>query len=239
MHLAMVLAVKYTVYIYHSGGESDKDLIRLLEKQCSQFLTVKVLLEYDFYIDNEHLAFKFHYNLKKMRKNSSSIFLISRNFLNRAWCSQYKNDILEFMLEPKTLLLLMNDTSIKLLRTYSTQLLQTNITKIPAGELYTYTNHTLEDCFMKHLLTTKKDTGQGEYCVQIGKHIKDHSTCNMKELTEDFTKKNKIFDAEEETRKRKLLEETKVEDTQKRTKKKNKKKRSNQINQGSLTLAAR
>ena len=235
----MVLSATYTVYIYHCGDESDADLIRLLEKQCSKFLTVKVLLEYDFYNNNEHLAFKFYYNLKKMRKNSSSIFLISRNFLNRAWCSQYKNDILEFMLEPKTLLLLMNDTSKKLLRIYSTQLLQTKITKIPAGELYTYTNHTLEDCFTKHLLTTKKETVQSEYCIQIGKHIKDHSTCNMKELTEDFTQKNKIFDAEEETRKRKLLEETKAEEKQKKTKKKNKKKRSNQIIDGSLTLAAR
>ena len=234
----MVHAI-YTVYIYHRGGESDTDLIRLLEKQCSSFWKVKVLLEYDFYIENEHLAFKLHYNLEKMRKNSPSIFLISRNFLNRVWCSQYKNDILEFMLEPKTLLLLMNDTSKKLLRTYSTQLLQKNITELPAGELYTYTAETLEECFMKHLLTDKKETLQGKYCVQTGKHMKDNATCNMKELAEDFTRKNKIFETEDETRKRKFLEETKVEEKQKRTKKKNKKKRSNQINDGSLTLAAR
>ena len=234
----MVHAI-YTVYIYHLGGESDKDLIRLLEKQCSRFWKVKVLLECDFYIDNEHLALKLYYNLEKMRKNNPSIFLISRNFLNRVWCSQYKNDILEFMLEPKTLLLLMNDTSKKLLRTYSTQFLQKNITALPAGELYTYTVETLEDCFMKHLLTDKKETQQGKYCVQRGKHIEDHVTSNMKKLAEDFTRKNKIFETEEETRKRKLLEETKVEEKQKRTKKKNKKRRSNQINDGSLTLAAR
>ena len=234
----MVLAV-YTAYIFHGGGEPDTDLIRLLEKLCSSFLKVKVLLEYDFYIDNEHLAFKLHYNLEKMRKNNPSIFLISRNFLNRAWCSQYKSDILEFMMEPKTLLFLMNDTSKKLLRTYSTQLLQKNITKISAGEIYTYTAETLEDCFIKHLLTIKKETPQGKYCVQAGKHVKDHVTCSMKELTEDFTRKNKIFESEEETRKRKFLEETKVEEKQKKTKKKNKKKRSNQIIDGSVTLAAR
>ena len=222
---AMVFVI-FTIYIFHCGSKTDLDFIKYLENQCPKFVAAKVLLEYDFYNNMEHLAFKVLYNLKKTRKNSPSIFLISRTFLDSVWGSQYKNDILKFMLEQQTLNLLMNDVSEKLLRIYSSQLLQKNITKLAVSELYEYTVDTLELYFIKNLLTVEKEKPHGKYCVQNNK-----LEFEMKDLIEDFKEKTKIFESQEEitVRKRKLqLEETKLEEKQRKTKKKTKKRKGNQ-----------
>lgn len=221
---AMIFAI-FTIYIFHCGGKLDLDFIKYLENQCLNFAMSKVLLEHDFYDNMEHLAFKVLYNLKKMRKNSPCIFLISKTFLDSIWGTQYKNDILKFMLDQQTLILLMNDISENRLRIYSTQLLQKNITKLAVSELYEYTVDTLELYFIKNLLTVEKEKPHGKYCIQNKK-----LEFEMKEFIEDFREKTKICENQEEitVRKRKLQsEEIKVEEKPK-TKKKTKKRKSNQ-----------
>ena len=231
---AMIFAI-FTIYIFHCGGKLDLDFIKYLESQCLNFVVSKVILESDFY-DNTDLAFKVIYNLKKMRKNSPCIFLISKTFLDSIWGTQYKNDILKFMLAQQTLILLMNDISEDRLRIYSTQLLQKNITKLAVSELYEYTVDTLELYFIKKLLTVEKEKPHGKYCIQNKK-----LEFEMKEFIEDFREKTKICETQEEitVRKRKLqTEEIKVEEKTK-IKKKTKKRKGKQgrITSGSNHVA--
>ena len=226
---------KSTIYIYHCGGKVALNFIKYLESKCPNFKVAAVLLEYDFYNNTEHLAFKVLYNLKKMRKHSPSIFLISRTFLDSIWETQYKNDILGFMLEQQTLILLLNDVSENRLRLYSTQLLQKTVTRLPVSELYEYTVETLELCFIKYLLTVEREKPHGKYCQQNEK-----LEFEMKGFIEDFNKKTKISDSQDgiTVRKRKIeSEETKVGEIQKRTKKKTKKKKRSCIQNCSTDVA--
>ena len=219
---AMVIVI-FTIYILHCGAKRDWDFINYLENKCPSFTKLgKILLEYDFYNNVEHLAYKTLYNLSKMRKNNPSIFLISKTFLDGIWTSQYKDKILEFMLEPQTLLLLMDDVSERVLKLYSAQLLQKNVSKVPLSELYTYTLDTLELYLIKTLLTQQKEKPQGKFCVQTNK-----LEFGMNELIKDFAVKTKISETQEDiaVRKRKLNpEETKIEEKPKKTKKRTKKK---------------
>ena len=225
---AMVIVI-FTIYIFHCGAKRDLDFINYLEKLCPSFEKMgKVLLEYDFYNNAEHLAYKVLYNLSKMRKNNPSIFLISKTFLDCIWTSQYKDNILEFMLEPQTLLLFMDDVSERVLKIYSAQLLQKNVTKVPLSELYTYTLETLELYLIKTLLTQQREKPQGKFCVQTNKF-----EFGMNELIKDFAIKTKISETQEDiaVRKRKLNpEETKIEEKPKKTKKRTKKKGGNKTN---------
>ena len=222
---AMVIVI-FTIYIFHCGTKRDSDFINYLGKLCPSFTKVgKVLLEYDFYNNVEHLAYKTLYNLSKMRKNNPSIFLISRTFLDGIWTSQYKDNILEFMLEPQTLLLLMDDVSEKVLKLYSAQLLQKKVSKVPLSELYTYTLETLELYFIKTLLTQQKEKPQGKFCVQTNR-----LEFGMNELIKDFALKTNISETQEDiaVRKRKLNpEDIKIEEKTKKTKKRTKKKGGN------------
>ena len=112
--------------------------------------------------------------------------MVSTALLDTVWRTQYKKDILEFMLKPKTLIVLIN-VSEECVRMYSTQLLQKNVTKRSVSAIFSSTPEDLELYITDHLLAEVNEKPQVPYCIQNEKLIRV-----MNKLPEDAIQRNEI-----------------------------------------------
>ena len=155
-------SVTSRVQVFHFGSRQDLDLVEDLKKKCAKFCKGKISLEFNQFNNSEQLLS----NLKNMNENNPTIFLVSRALLDPVWRSQYKKDILQFMLKPKTLIVFMNDFSEECIRGYSTQLLQKNVTKRSVWAIFSSTPEDLELYFTDHLLAEVNEKPLVPYCIQ-------------------------------------------------------------------------
>ena len=176
-------SVTYLVQVFHFGSWQDFDLIEDLKKKCAKFCKKKISFECNQFNNSEQLLS----DLKNMSENSPNIFLVSRVLLDNVWCTQFKNDILKFMLKSKTFIVFMNDVSERVIRMYSTQLLQKNVTKRSASAIFSSTPEDFELYFTVHLLAEVNEKPQVPYCMQNEKLIPV-----MKKLQEDTVQRNEI-----------------------------------------------
>ena len=112
-------SVTSAVQVFHSGSREDFDIVKDLKKKCAKFCKKQISLEYNQFDNSEQWLS----NMTNMNENNPTMFLVSRALLDTVWCTQYKKDILEFMLKPKTLIVFMNVRE-ECVRMYSTELLQ-------------------------------------------------------------------------------------------------------------------
>ena len=121
-----------------------------------------------------------------MNEDNPTMILVSRALLDTVWRTQYKKNILEFMLKPKTLIVFMNVPE-ECVRMYSTELLQKNVTKRSASAIFSSTPEDLELYFTNHLLAEVNEKAQVPYCIQNEKLIPV-----MNKFPEDLGQKNEI-----------------------------------------------
>ena len=157
----MMASVTSLVQIFHFGSRQEFDLMEALKKKCAKFCKKKISLEFNQFNNSEQLLS----NLKS-NENNPTIFLVSKALLDPVWRTQYKKDILEFMLKPKTLIVFMNDFSENCIRGYSTQLLQKNVTKRSVSAIFSSTPGDLELYFTDHLLAEVNEKPLVPYCIQ-------------------------------------------------------------------------
>ena len=170
------------VQVFHFGSRQDFDLIEDLKKKFAKFCKKKISLEYSQFNNSEQWLS----NLTNMNQNNPTIFLVSRALLDTVWRTQYKKYILEFMLKPKTLIVLMN-VSEECVRMYSTDLLQKNVTKRSASAIFFSTPEDFELYFTVHLLAEVNEKPEVPYCIQNEKLIPV-----MNKLPEDPVQKNEF-----------------------------------------------
>ena len=175
-------SVTSAVQVFHSGSREDFDIVKDLNKKCAKFCKKQISLEYNQFDNSEQWLS----NLTNMNENNPTMFLVSRALLDTVWCTQYKKDILEFMLKPKTLIVFMNVRE-ECVRMYSTELLQKNVTKRSASAIFSSTPEDLELYFTYHLLAEVNEKAQVPYCIQNVKLIPV-----MNKFPEDLGQKNEI-----------------------------------------------
>ena len=182
------------VQVFHFGSRQDFDLIEDLKKKFAKFCKKKISLEYSQFNNSEQWLS----NLTNMNQNNPTIFLVSRALLDTVWRTQYKKDILEFMLKPKTQIVLMN-VSEECVRMYSTQLLQKNVTKRSASAIFLSTPEDFELYFTVHLLAEVNEKPEVPYCIQNEKLIPV-----MNKLPEDPVQKNEFSGKREQDNVRRM-----------------------------------
>lgn len=183
MHRNFAMAsVTSAVQVFHSGSREDFDIVKDLKKKCAKFCKKQISLEYNQFDNSEQWLS----NLTNMNENNPTMFLVSRALLDTVWCTQYKKDILEFMLKPKTLIVFMNVRE-ECVRMYSTELLQKNVTKRSASAIFSSTPEDLELYFTNHLLAEVNEKAQVPYCIQNEKLIPV-----MNKFPKDLGQKNEI-----------------------------------------------
>ena len=175
-------SVTSAVQVFHSGSREDFDIVMDLKKKCAKFCKKQISLEYNQFDNWEQWLSR----LTNMNENNPTMFLVSRALLDTVWCTQYKKDILEFMLKPKTLIVFMNVRE-ECVRMYSTELLQKNVTKRSASAIFSSTPEDLELYFTYHLLAEVNEKAQVPYCIQNEKLIPV-----MNKFPEDLGQKNEI-----------------------------------------------
>ena len=206
MHRNFAMAsVTSAVQVFHSGSREDFVIVKDLERKCAKFCKKQISLEYNQFDNWEQWLSR----LTNMNENNPTMFLVSRALLDTVWCTQYKKDILEFMLKPKTLIVFMNVPE-ECVRMYSTELLQKNVTKRSASAIFSSTPEDLELYFTNKLLAEVNEKAQVPYCIQNEKLIPV-----MNKFPEDLGQKKRNFG---KSRRRQCSENEKF---YKETKKKN------------------
>ena len=175
-------SVTSLVQVFHFGSRQDFDLVKDLKKKCAKFCKKQISLEYNQFDNLEQWLS----NLTNMNEDNPTMILVSRALLDTVWRTQYKKNILEFMLKPKTLIVFMNVPE-ECVRMYSTELLQKNVTKRSASAIFSSTPEDLELYFANHLLAEVNEKAQVPYCIQNEKLIPV-----MNKFPEDLGQKNEI-----------------------------------------------
>ena len=175
-------SVTSLVQVFHFGSGQDFDLIEDLKKKCAEFSKKQISVEYNQFDNSEQWLS----NLTNMNEDNPTMFLVTRALLDIVWRTQYKKDILELMLKPKTLIVFMNVPE-ECVRMYSTELLQKNITKRSASAIFSSTPEDLELYFTNHLLAEVNEKAQVPYCIQNEKLMPV-----MNKFPEDLGQKNEI-----------------------------------------------
>ena len=175
-------SVTSLVQVFHFGSRQDFDLVKDLNKKCAKFCKKQISLEYNQFDNLEQWLS----NLTNMNEDNPTMILVSRALLDTVWRTQYKKNILEFMLKPKTLIVFMNVPE-ECVRMYSTELLQKNVTKRSASAIFSSTPEDLELYFANHLLAEVNEKAQVPYCIQNEKLIPV-----MNKFPEDLGQKNEI-----------------------------------------------
>lgn len=175
-------SVTSLVQVFHFGSRQDFDLVKDLKKKCAKFCKKQISLEYNQFDNLEQWLS----NLTNMNEDNPTMILVSRALLDTVWRTQYKKNILEFMLKPKTLIVFMNVPE-ECVRMYSTELLQKNVTKRSASAIFSSTPEDLELYFANHLLAEVNEKAQVPYCIQNEKLIPV-----MNKFPEGLGQKNEI-----------------------------------------------
>lgn len=175
-------SVTSLVQVFHFGSRQDFDLIEDLKKKCAEFSKKQISVEYNQFDNSEQWLS----NLTNMNEDNPTMFLVTRALLDIVWRTQYKKDILELMLKPKTLIVFMNVPE-ECVRMYSTELLQKNITKRSVSAIFSSTPEDLELYFANHLLAEVNEKAQVPYCIQNEKLIPV-----MNKFPEGLGQKNEI-----------------------------------------------
>ena len=175
-------SVTSLVQVFHFGSRQDFDLIEDLKKKCAEFSKKQISVEYNQFDNSEQWLS----NLTNMNEDNPTMFLVTRALLDIVWRTQYKKDILELMLKPKTLIVFMNVPE-ECVRMYSTELLQKNITKRSVSAIFSSTPEDLELYFTNHLLAEVNEKAQVPYCIQNEKLMPV-----MNKFPEDLGQKNEI-----------------------------------------------
>lgn len=175
-------SVTSLVQVFHFGSRQDFDLVKDLNKKCAKFCKKQISLEYNQFDNLEQWLS----NLTNMNEDNPTMILVSRALLDTVWRTQYKKNILEFMLKPKTLIVFMNVPE-ECVRMYSTELLQKNVTKRSASAIFSSTPEDLELYFANHLLAEVNEKAQVPYCIQNEKLIPV-----MNKFPEGLGQKNEI-----------------------------------------------
>lgn len=175
-------SVTSLVQVFHFGSRQDFDLIEDLKKKCAEFSKKQISVEYNQFDNSEQWLS----NLTNMNEDNPTMFLVTRALLDIVWRTQYKKDILELMLKPKTLIVFMNVPE-ECVRMYSTELLQKNITKRSSSAIFSSTPEDLELYFTNHLLAEVNEKAQVPYCIQNEKLMPV-----MNKFPEDLGQKNEI-----------------------------------------------
>lgn len=175
-------SVTSLVQLFHFGSRQDFDLVKDLKKKCAKFCKKQISLEYNQFDNLEQWLS----NLTNMNEDNPTMILVSRALLDTVWRTQYKKNILEFMLKPKTLIVFMNVPE-ECVRMYSTELLQKNVTKRSASAIFSSTPEDLELYFANHLLAEVNEKAQVPYCIQNEKLIPV-----MNKFPEGLGQKNEI-----------------------------------------------
>ena len=168
----------FSIHIFYSNCRADMDLVNLLEKKFTNFAT-NVTLVRNLH-DTTTTALCAREMLSKMNKagkDSPSVFLLSKIFLDNVWYAEpeVKDRILEYMLGPKALVLLIDDAPQWVLQKYSTHLVQKSTAKLSIQELQYFSVNELESYFLKKLLLMEDhERGRlepGKYCIQTKKIV--------------------------------------------------------------------